>query len=319
MNSGGQFRGPPAFSPRFGQAAAPPYGPGRAAGNAGFSFKPPTDLGGFPAPGDAAGGAFAPPEFRFKAPDGPAAFTFSPPFGFASEAAGLEPPASAASFSFSRPAPPLGRPEEGAARPPANVAEEVGEAAPKGLKRKEERERSPRRMAAAGGRAAAAPPEKRAVLLSRPRGGALFGRTLQEVLRSQGRERGEPERGAAEEPAAEGRDGPHPARLGPTDVAPVAPARRARGDDGTDGLGGAAPSELTAIQCKNVPDYLNDRTVLEKHFGQFVKVRRVMTRRSKKTAVVHFFDHVSFGGCRRGSGVNLSAVAWRGVGLDVRK
>uniref|UniRef100_A0A803YH51 Germinal-center associated nuclear protein n=1 Tax=Meleagris gallopavo TaxID=9103 RepID=A0A803YH51_MELGA len=91
-----------------------------------------------------------------------------------------------------------------------------------------------------------------------------------------------------------------------------------RGDDGTDGLGGAAPSELTAIQCKNVPDYLNDRTVLEKHFGQFVKVRRVMTRRSKKTAVVHFFDHVSFGGCRRGSGVNLSAVAWRGVGLDVR-
>uniref|UniRef100_A0A803YBY3 Germinal-center associated nuclear protein n=1 Tax=Meleagris gallopavo TaxID=9103 RepID=A0A803YBY3_MELGA len=94
--------------------------------------------------------------------------------------------------------------------------------------------------------------------------------------------------------------------------------REARGDDGTDGLGGAAPSELTAIQCKNVPDYLNDRTVLEKHFGQFVKVRRVMTRRSKKTAVVHFFDHVSFGGCRRGSGVNLSAVAWRGVGLDVR-
>ncbi|KFP45216.1 Germinal-center associated nuclear protein, partial [Chlamydotis macqueenii] len=51
--------------------------------------------------------------------------------------------------------------------------------------------------------------------------------------------------------------------------------------------------ELTAIQCKNVPDYLNDRTVLEKHFGQFVKVRRVMTRRNKKTAVLHFFDHAS--------------------------
>ncbi|XP_009990687.1 PREDICTED: germinal-center associated nuclear protein, partial [Tauraco erythrolophus] len=51
--------------------------------------------------------------------------------------------------------------------------------------------------------------------------------------------------------------------------------------------------ELTAIQCKNVPDYLNDRTVLEKHFGQFVKVRRIMTRRNKKTAVVHFFDHAS--------------------------
>lgn len=307
MNASGPFRGPPAFPPRFGQAVAPPfvpaqpYGPGRAAGNAGFSFKPPTDLGGLPAPSDAAGGAFAPPEFRFKAPDGPAAFTFSPPFGFAPEATGHEPPAPAAGFSFSRPAPPLGRPEEGAARPPLNAAEEAGEAVPKGLKRKEERERSPRRTAASGGRVAA-PPEKRAVLLSRPRGGALFGRTLQEVLRSQGRERGEPERGAAEEPAAEGREMPHPARLGPADGAPVAPARRARGDDGTDGLSGAAPGELTAIQCKNVPDYLNDRTVLEKHFGQFVKVRRVMTRRNKKTAVVHFFDHVSFGGWRRGSG-----------------
>uniref|UniRef100_A0A8C2YBY4 Germinal-center associated nuclear protein n=1 Tax=Coturnix japonica TaxID=93934 RepID=A0A8C2YBY4_COTJA len=296
MNAGGPFRGPPAFPPpsRFGQSAAPPfvpYGLGQAAGNAAFSFKPPTNLGGLPAPGDAAGGTFAPPEFRFKAPDGPAAFTFSPPFGFAPDAAGPEPPAPGGAFSFSRPAPLLGRPEEGTARPHSNAGEEAGEAAPKGLKRKEERERSPRRMAA-GGRAAA-PPEKRAVLLSRPRGGALFGRTLQEVLRSQGRERGEPERGTSEEPAAEGRDGPYPARLGPADGATVTPARTARGNDSTDSLGGASAAELTAIQCKNVPDYLNDRTVLEKHFGQFVKVRRVMTRRNKKTAVVHFFDHAS--------------------------
>lgn len=58
-------------------------------------------------------------------------------------------------------------------------------------------------------------------------------------------------------------------------------------------MGGLAPGELTAIQCKNIPDYLNDRTVLEKHFGQFVKVRRVMTRRNKKMAILHFFDHVS--------------------------
>ncbi|NXX12208.1 GANP protein, partial [Podargus strigoides] len=56
---------------------------------------------------------------------------------------------------------------------------------------------------------------------------------------------------------------------------------------------GLAPAELTAVQCKNIPDYLNDRTVLEKHFGQFVKVRRVMTRRNKKMAVLHFFDHAS--------------------------
>uniref|UniRef100_A0A8B9TUM2 Germinal-center associated nuclear protein n=1 Tax=Anas platyrhynchos TaxID=8839 RepID=A0A8B9TUM2_ANAPL len=185
--------------------------------------------------------------------------------------------------------------------------EEAGEAAPKGLKRKEERERSPRRAAAAttagaggSGRAAAAPPEKRAVLLSRPRGGALFGRTLQEVLRSQGRghrDRGdaaEPERGGpAEEPVVlvEGRE---PARAGKGRMSlRAAHGRRVRSSESTDSMGGLAPGELTAIQCKNIPDYLNDRTVLEKHFGQFVKVRRVMTRRNKKMAILHFFDHVS--------------------------
>uniref|UniRef100_A0A8B9MHZ0 Germinal-center associated nuclear protein n=1 Tax=Accipiter nisus TaxID=211598 RepID=A0A8B9MHZ0_9AVES len=346
MNSGGPFRGPPAFPPplRFGQAAVfgqgggggaglpfapaafgPPYGLGQApafaaagssgapAGNAGFSFKPPTNLGGFPGSGDAlagggggsSSGAFAAPEFRFKAPESaaaafkplagaeaekgpaaPAAFTFSPPFGFAPEA-GPEAAAAAAAavggsgpFSFSRPAAALGRPEEKGPRP---FFEESGEPAPKGLKRKEERERSPRRATtttAAGGRAAAAaPPEKRAVLLSRPRGGALFGRTLQEVLRSQGR-LGRPERSPGH-----GRVSPH--------VTAATPARRARGSESTEGPGGLAPGELTAIQCKNVPDYLNDRTVLEKHFGQFVKVRRIMTRRNKKMAVLHFFDHAS--------------------------
>ncbi|XP_052647772.1 germinal-center associated nuclear protein isoform X1 [Harpia harpyja] len=350
MNSGGPFRGPPAFPPplRFGQAAVfgqgggaglpfapaafgPPYGLGQApafaaagssgapAGNAGFSFKPPTNLGSFPGSGDApagggggGSGAFAAPEFRFKAPESaaaafkplagaeaekgpaaPAAFTFSPPFGFAPEA-GPEAAAVGGSgpFSFSRPAAALGRPEEKGPRP---LFEESGEPAPKGLKRKEERERSPRRAAAAaGGRVAAAPPEKRAVLLSRPRGGALFGRTLQEVLRSQGRghrDRGdaaEAERGAAEEtPPAEARETPR------EDVTAATPARRARGSESTEGPGGLSPGELTAIQCKNVPDYLNDRTVLEKHFGQFVKVRRIMTRRNKKMAVLHFFDHAS--------------------------
>uniref|UniRef100_A0A8C3PMJ8 Germinal-center associated nuclear protein n=1 Tax=Calidris pygmaea TaxID=425635 RepID=A0A8C3PMJ8_9CHAR len=331
MNAGGPFRGPPAFSPplRFGQAAVfgqgggaagPPFAPGPAAfgplyglgqapafaaaassgtpaGNAGFSFKPPTNLGSFPGPGEApgGGGAFAAPEFRFKAPEsaaafkplsseaekGPAAsaaFTFSSPFGFAPEAG----PEAAGPF-FSRPAAALSWPEEKGPRP---LFEEPGEPAPKGLKRKEERERSPRR-AAAGGRAAVAPPEKRAVLLSRPRGGALFGRTLQEVLRSQGRghrDRGdaaEVERGPAEEtPPAEPRESPRE-------------ARRSQSSEGAEGLGGMSPGELTAIQCKNVPDYLNDRTVLEKHFGQFVKVRRIMTRRNKKMAILHFFDHAS--------------------------
>uniref|UniRef100_A0A8C4XMZ3 Germinal-center associated nuclear protein n=1 Tax=Falco tinnunculus TaxID=100819 RepID=A0A8C4XMZ3_FALTI len=317
------------FAPGPAAAFGPPYGLGQApafaaagsggapAGNAGFSFKPPTNLGSFPGPGEApgGGGAFAAPEFRFKAPESaaafkplaggegekgpaaPAAFTFSPPFGFAPEtgpeAAGAAAGAAAGGpFSFSRPAAALGRPEEKGQR---SLFGEAGEPAPKGLKRKEERERSPRR-AQLGGRAA--PPEKRAVLLSRPRGGALFGRTLEDVLRSQGRgghrDRGdavETERGAGEE-----------ARLSPSlplplllfaEAAPATPARRTRGSDSTEGLGGLSPGELTAIQCKNIPDYINDRTVLEKHFSQFVKVRRIMTRRNKKMAVLHFFDHAS--------------------------
>ncbi|KAM6080289.1 germinal-center associated nuclear protein [Theristicus caerulescens] len=304
-----------AFGPPYGLGQAPAFaaagaGSGSPAGNAGFSFKPPTNLGSFPGPGEApggGGGAFAAPEFRFKAPESaaafkplvggeaekgpaaPAAFTFSPPFGFGPEA-GPEAAAAGGPFSFSRPAAALGRPAE---KGPRSLFEEPGEPAPKGLKRKEERERSPRR-AAAGGRAAVAPPEKRAVLLSRPRGGALFGRTLEEVLRSQGRghrDRGdaaEAERGPAEEPPpAEAREPPR------EDGAPATPARRARGSESTEGLGGLSPGELTAIQCKNVPDYLNDRTVLEKHFGQFVKVRRIMTRRNKKMAVLYFFDHAS--------------------------
>ncbi|XP_033921406.1 germinal-center associated nuclear protein [Melopsittacus undulatus] len=338
MNTGGPFRGPPAFPQplRFGQAAVfgqaaaasglpfppgpsafgPPVGLGQAsafpaasgggapAANAGFSFKPPTNLGGFPGPSEAStgGGAFSAPEFRFKAPDsaaafkplpgseadkGPAAaFTFSPPFGFAAEASPEVP--AGGPFSFSRPAAALGRPEERGPRP---LFEEPAEPGSKGLKRKEERERSPRR--AAGGRAAA-PPEKRAVVLSRPRGGALFGRMLKEMLRSQGRgqrDRGEatePERGPTEEtPTVEARDPPR------EDPAAVPPARRARGSESMEGLGGLPPGDLTAIQCKNVPDYLNDRTVLEKHFGQFAKVRRVMTRRNKKMAIIHFFDHAS--------------------------
>jgi hypothetical protein len=58
-------------------------------------------------------------------------------------------------------------------------------------------------------------------------------------------------------------------------------------------LGGVSSLELTAIQCKNIPDYLNDRAILEKHFSKIAKVQRVFTRRSKKLAVIHFFDHVS--------------------------
>lgn len=69
--------------------------------------------------------------------------------------------------------------------------------------------------------------------------------------------------------------------------------RQSKRSEITDSLGGLSPAELTAIQCKNIPDYLNDRTILENHFGKIAKVQRVYTKRSKKLAVVCFFDHVS--------------------------
>lgn len=71
------------------------------------------------------------------------------------------------------------------------------------------------------------------------------------------------------------------------------PGRQSKRSESTDSLGGLSPAEITAIQCKNIPDYLNDRTILEKHFGKIAKVQRIYTRRSKKLAVVYFFDHVS--------------------------
>uniref|UniRef100_A0A8C5U0Y0 Germinal-center associated nuclear protein n=1 Tax=Malurus cyaneus samueli TaxID=2593467 RepID=A0A8C5U0Y0_9PASS len=316
MSARGPFRGPPSFPPplRFGQPAVFGQGGGSAglpfapaapsrrlragpapapAGNAGFSFRPPTSLGGFPTSGEASGGgsgAFAAPEFRFKAPE--SAGAFKPVSGGEAEKG----PAARRlcflvalwlrSFSFSRPASALGRPEE---RGPRALPEDPGEPPSKGLKRKEERERSPRR-AAAGGRAAAPPESERGP--SRPRGGSCSA-AAEELLRSQvreQRERGdgpEVERGPAEEPPpAEARE---PSREGGRGSGGAA----RRSGESTEGLGGLPTAELTAIQCKNIPDYLNDRTVLDKHFSQFVKVRRIMTRRNKKMAVLHFFDHAS--------------------------
>lgn len=268
MSARGPFRGPPSFPPplRFGRPAvfgqgggpaglpfapaatfAQPYALGQVpapAGNAGFSFRPPTSLSGFPTSSEASGGsggAFTAPEFRFKAPESaaafkpvsggeaekgpaaPAAFAFSSPFSFASET-GPEAAVARESFSFSRPTAALGWPEE---RGPRALLEDPGEPPPKGLKRKEERERSPRRAAAAGGRAAA-PPEKRAVMLSRPRGGILFGRTLEDLLRSQARE--QRERG----------DGPEADRR-PTEDPPLAEAREPAREGGWESDGAARP------------------------------------------------------------------------------
>uniref|UniRef100_I3LCF4 Germinal-center associated nuclear protein n=1 Tax=Sus scrofa TaxID=9823 RepID=I3LCF4_PIG len=195
----------------------------------------------------------------------------------------------------------------------------------KGLKRKEDQDRSPRRH----GHDAAEdldplsrgdhPPDKRPVRLNRPRGGTLFGRTIQDVFKSNkeasrlGNKESKKDVGCAEsgendhvaipggsqsvlvpsrlpgvnkEEEAESRDKKEDSLRG-------TPGRQSKRSESTEGLGGLSPTELTAIQCKNIPDYLNDRTSLEKHFGKIAKVQRIYTRRNKKLAVVYFFDHAS--------------------------
>lgn len=79
----------------------------------------------------------------------------------------------------------------------------------------------------------------------------------------------------------------------PLDFLRGTPGRQSKRSESTDRLGGFSPAEVTAIQCKNIPDYLNNRTFLENYFGKIAKVQRLYIRRNKKLAVVYFFDHVS--------------------------
>nr|XP_014715316.2 germinal-center associated nuclear protein isoform X2 [Equus asinus] len=214
----------------------------------------------------------------------------------------------------------------------------------KGLKRKEDQDRSPRRH----GHDAAEdldplsrgdhPPDKRPVRLSRPRGGTLFGRTIQDVFKSNkevgrlGNKESKKEIGCAEsgendhmaipggsqsvlapsrlpglnkEEETESRDKKEDSLRG-------TPGRQSKRSESTESLGGLSPAEVTAIQCKNIPDYLNDRTILEKHFGKIAKVQRIYIRRNKKLAVVYFFDHASAALARKkGKGLHEDmAIFW---------
>ncbi|TKC35343.1 hypothetical protein EI555_008951, partial [Monodon monoceros] len=214
----------------------------------------------------------------------------------------------------------------------------------KGLKRKEDQDRSPRRH----GHDAAEdldpllrgdhPPDKRPVRLNRPRGGTLFGRTIQDVFKSNkevgrlGNKESKKETGCAEsgendhlavpggsqsvlapsrlpgvnkEEETESRDKKEDSLRG-------TPGCQSKRSESTDSLGGLSPAEITAIQCKNIPDYLNDRTTLENHFGKIAKVQRIYTRRSKKLAVVYFFDHASAALARKkGKGLHKDmAIFW---------
>lgn len=214
----------------------------------------------------------------------------------------------------------------------------------KGLKRKEDQDRSPRRH----GHDAAEdsdplsrgdhPPDKRPVRLNRPRGGTLFGRTIQDVFKSNkevgrlGNKESRKEIGCAESGENDHMAIPGGSQsvLAPSRLPVVnkeeetesrdkkedflrgIPGRQSKRSESTDSLGGFPPAEITAIQCKNIPDYLNNRATLENHFGKIAKVQRIYIRRNKKLAVVYFFDHASAALARKkGKGLHEDvAIFW---------
>uniref|UniRef100_H3ARN8 Germinal-center associated nuclear protein n=1 Tax=Latimeria chalumnae TaxID=7897 RepID=H3ARN8_LATCH len=71
------------------------------------------------------------------------------------------------------------------------------------------------------------------------------------------------------------------------------PAQRDQRNKSMDSLGGVSPSELTALQCKNIPLRLNQKEIIRKHFQRYGKVQKVYCRPHKNLAIVHFCDHAS--------------------------
>ncbi|XP_041857307.1 germinal-center associated nuclear protein [Melanotaenia boesemani] len=73
----------------------------------------------------------------------------------------------------------------------------------------------------------------------------------------------------------------------------LTPKSRGAHRDSLDSLSGISPSDLTSIQCRDVPAVLNKKDLLEKHFARFGKVCRIICRPAKNVAIIHFDDHAA--------------------------
>uniref|UniRef100_A0A8C7Y4R0 Germinal-center associated nuclear protein n=1 Tax=Oryzias sinensis TaxID=183150 RepID=A0A8C7Y4R0_9TELE len=71
------------------------------------------------------------------------------------------------------------------------------------------------------------------------------------------------------------------------------PASHGERSESLDSLSGMSPSELTCIMCRNIPQELNKRNKIEKHFARFGKVCKVLCRPAKNLAIVYFNDHAA--------------------------
>ncbi|XP_078537566.1 germinal-center associated nuclear protein [Lissotriton helveticus] len=158
------------------------------------------------------------------------------------------------------------------------------------------------------------PPEKRSLMLNRP-GSKLFGRVLKDVLKSNeqiGRhwevkhEKSVPEaknleqpatsqalRGLMQSVAAEQGTGQSGIKKGKRrDSAGKNAQRQLRRRSSSAGsVGELSPSELTAIQIKNIPDHLNKYGIIKKKFDPYGKVARIFCKPEKKLVTIHFQNH----------------------------
>ncbi|XP_029386874.1 germinal-center associated nuclear protein isoform X2 [Echeneis naucrates] len=73
----------------------------------------------------------------------------------------------------------------------------------------------------------------------------------------------------------------------------VTPVKRGVRRESSESLCSISPADCNTIQCRNVPAALNKKDTIEKHFGRFGKVSKVVCRQAKNVAIVHFYDHAS--------------------------
>ncbi|TSK92908.1 Germinal-center associated nuclear protein [Bagarius yarrelli] len=156
-------------------------------------------------------------------------------------------------------------------------------------------------------------PSKRPLIRGRGIGGALFKNALSGLSKSSVNRNEERtvDRAAGERPDAPAPDADVPLTP-PRPQAPIrhvlekgvkpaseseketgTPSRRAGRGKSTDSLANISPSELTAIQCKEIPLSLNQKDLIKQHFARFGKVHRVYCRPEKNLAIVHFHDNAS--------------------------
>ncbi|XP_072434804.1 germinal-center associated nuclear protein isoform X1 [Chiloscyllium punctatum] len=187
----------------------------------------------------------------------------------------------------------------------------------KGMKRKDKRDRSPYQLEHSAAKEQATEPKNnpspRKRLSKVTPSAGVFSRTLQDVLKGSKRESKRVSTPSESETIEKLKllsetsiplEWPAPLRKEPRkrvrdDFASRFCSRRLRRRDSTDSQSGVPLSDLTTIQCKNVPVDLNTKEIIKKHFSQFGKVQRVYCQTSKGLAVVHFSDHASASNAKR--------------------